>query len=79
MPDELRPLFSKEMTVGQALAAHPLAGQVFTAYRLGGCSHCAVSEAETLETVAQGYGIPLPQFLETLNGLPRFPQPAGKP
>jgi len=61
--------FYKEMTVGEALEAHPLAGQVFMAFHLGGCSHCAISPEETIEEVCDSYGIPIEMFLEELNSL----------
>jgi hybrid cluster-associated redox disulfide protein len=70
--------FGKDMTVGKALAAHPLAGQVFASFHLGGCAHCSISEEETLENVALGYGIPLTMLLDTLNGLPRQAEPAAR-
>ncbi|MHB2015931.1 MAG: DUF1858 domain-containing protein [Candidatus Xenobia bacterium] len=61
--------FTKEMTVGEALALHPEAGMVFASYHLGGCSHCAVSEDETLADVCFGYGLPVEDFLADLNSL----------
>jgi hypothetical protein len=36
---------------------------------LGGCSHCAISETETIEQVSEGYGIPLPMLMEELEKL----------
>lgn len=61
--------FEPEMTVGEALALHPAARWVFAAYHLGGCTHCAVSNEETLTQVADGYGLPLKKLLSDLNSL----------
>ncbi len=64
-PDE----FNLEMTVGEAMKVHPKAQFVFASYHLGGCSHCAISEHETIEQVCYGYGIPPEDLLESLNSL----------
>lgn len=64
-PDE----FSVDMTVGEAMKMHPKAQFVFASYHLGGCSHCAISEHETIEQVCYGYGIPPEDLLESLNSL----------
>lgn len=64
---ELR--FSADMTVGQAMSTHPNARWVFASYHLGGCSHCAISEEETVAQVAEGYGVPLDKLIEDLNSL----------
>jgi len=61
--------FNKDMTVGQAMALHPNARWVFASYHLGGCSHCAISNEETIEQVAEGYGVPLDKLVEDLNSL----------
>ena len=61
--------FDAEMKVGDALALHPSARWVFAAYHLGGCTHCAVSNEETLTQVAEGYGLPLKKLLADLNSL----------
>ncbi len=61
--------FTKDMTVGDALALHPEAGMVFASYHLGGCSHCAVGEDEVLSDVCMSYGIPVEDFLADLNSL----------
>lgn len=57
------------MTVGEALAFHPGARWVFTAYHIGGCSHCAMSEEETLAQLAEGYGLSLEKLIRDLNSL----------
>ena len=61
--------FVPQMTVEQALALHPSARWVFAAYHIGGCSQCAMSEAETLEEVAAGYQLPLDNLIRDLNSL----------
>jgi len=61
--------FNKEMTVGQAMTLHPNARWVFASYHLGGCSHCAISNEETIEQVAEGYGVPLDKLVDDLNSL----------
>lgn len=63
------PRFDPEMKVGEALALHPSARWVFAAYHLGGCTHCAVSNEETLTQVAEGYGLSLDKLLSDLNSL----------
>ena len=61
--------FVPQMTVGEALALHPSAKWVFAAYHIGGCSHCAMSEEETLEQLADGYRLPLEKLIRDLNAL----------
>lgn len=61
--------FHKDMTVGEAMGTHPNARWVFASYHLGGCSHCAISNEETIEQVAEGYGVPLDKLIEDLNAL----------
>jgi len=61
--------FEKHMTVGDALRLHPKAGEVLAAFHLGGCSHCGINEAETIEQVTAGYGVDTDMLLESLNGL----------
>jgi hybrid cluster-associated redox disulfide protein len=61
--------FTPDMTVGEAMKLHPKAQFVFASYHLGGCSHCAISEHETIEQVCYGYGIPPEELLESLNSL----------
>ncbi len=63
------PVFTKEMTVAQANAAHPAAAYVFASFHLGGCSHCEISKDETIEQVALGYGIPIEMVMDALNAL----------
>ncbi len=61
--------FSKDLTVENAFKTHAGARRVFAKFHLGGCSHCAISETETIEQVSEGYGIPLPMLLEELEAL----------
>lgn len=61
--------FVPEMTVGGALALHPAAKWVFASYHIGGCSHCAMSDEETLEQVAVAYDLPLERLIRDLNSL----------
>jgi hybrid cluster-associated redox disulfide protein len=61
--------FNKDMTVEQAFKTHAGARRVFAKFHLGGCSHCSISETETIEQVGEGYGIPLPMLMEELEKL----------
>jgi len=61
------------MTVDQAFGVHAGARRVFAKFHLGGCSHCSISEHETIEQVSEGYGIPLPMLMTELEKL--FEQP----
>ena len=63
-------MFSRETIVADALRMHPKARWVFIAYHLGGCDGCGLAAEETLEQVADGYGIPLERLLADLNSLP---------
>lgn len=64
-----RTLFTADMTVGEAMQLHEDAALVFSSYHLGGCSHCAINNMETIEQVCSGYGVPVDQILESLNNL----------
>jgi hypothetical protein len=46
---------------------------VFARFHLGGCSHCAISEHETIEQVSEGYGIPLAMLMTELEQLFELP------
>ena len=61
--------FTKDMTVDEAFKTHAGARRVFARFHLGGCSHCAISETETIEQVSEGYGIPLNMLLIDLEKL----------
>lgn len=62
-------MFESRTVVADALAMHPKVRWVFAAYHLGGCNACNLAHEETLEQVAQGYGISLEKLLEDLNSL----------
>jgi hybrid cluster-associated redox disulfide protein len=66
--------FSQDMTVEQAFKTHAGAKRVFARFHLGGCSHCSISETETIAQVSEGYGIPLTLLMADLEKL--FEQPA---
>jgi hypothetical protein len=57
------------MTVQDAFKTHAGARRVFAKFHLGGCSHCAISETETIEQVSEGYGIPLSMLMDELEKL----------
>ncbi|MCH8204387.1 MAG: DUF1858 domain-containing protein [Candidatus Hydrogenedentes bacterium] len=57
------------MTVGEAMAVHPQVAEVFTAFHLGGCSSCGISEIETVGQVCMGYGVDVDILLEVLEDL----------
>jgi hybrid cluster-associated redox disulfide protein len=62
-------MFTPDTIVSEALQKHPKVRWVFAAYHLGGCDGCGSADAETLGEVAEGYGIPLENFLRDLNSL----------
>ena len=62
-------LFNADMTIGEAMQLHPRAREVFAGFHLGGCSHCAVSEFETVRQVCEGYGVPVEMLISSLNSL----------
>ena len=62
-------VFHAGMTVGEALALHPLAGEVLAQFQLGGCSGCDIRDDHILGDAAREYGIDLPSLLASLNGL----------
>ena len=68
--------FHAGMTIHQAMEAHPRAREVFAGFHLGGCSHCGIAEYETIQQVCEGYGVPVEQLLDTLNGLMQDYSPA---
>ncbi|MGN6186225.1 MAG: DUF1858 domain-containing protein [Thermoanaerobaculia bacterium] len=66
-------MFDPQTVVADALAMHPKARWVFAAYHVGGCNTCERSSGETLQELADGYRIPLEQFLCDLNSLLELP------
>src|ERR1700681_4156880 len=65
---------SKEQTVEQAFKTHAGAKRVFARFHLGRCSHCSISETETIEQVSEGRGIQLTLLMAAPEKL--FEQPA---
>ena len=61
--------FNAQMTIGEAMAIHPRAAEVFMSFHLGGCSHCGISAEETISQVCAGYGIPEEMLIGALNSL----------
>jgi hybrid cluster-associated redox disulfide protein len=61
--------FSPDMTIGEAMSVHPRVREVFAAFHLGGCAHCAINQYETLEQVCAGYGVDLEMLLEVLESV----------
>lgn len=61
--------FEAEMTLGEALRKHEKAREVFAAFHLGGCSHCAMNETETIAQATASYGIKTDHLLTALNEL----------
>lgn len=62
-------IFNADMTVGEAMQLHPRAREVFAGFHLGGCSHCSISEFETVRQVCEGYGVPAEMLISSLNSL----------
>ncbi len=70
--------FTAEMPVAEAMSLHPRVAEVFSAFHLGGCAHCAVNQYETVEQVCCAYGVDIDMLLEVLEGLlEQDPQPTG--
>ncbi|MGC8779415.1 MAG: hypothetical protein ACP5UQ_00960 [Anaerolineae bacterium] len=61
--------FSPEMTIAEALKVHPKVGEVLASFHLNGCSHCAVSDVDTLGGACQTYGIDQQALMAALNRL----------
>jgi len=61
--------FSPDMTVGEAMSLHPRVREVFAAFHLGGCAHCAINQYETIGQVCAGYGVDVDILVETLESL----------
>ena len=61
--------FNPDMTVAAAMAMHPRVAEVFAAFHLGGCSHCGISQVETIGQVCMGYGVDINILLEVLEEL----------
>jgi hybrid cluster-associated redox disulfide protein len=61
--------FSPEMTIAEAMQVHPRVNDVLAGFHLGGCSHCAVSDVDTIEGACKTYGIDQKALMLALNGL----------
>lgn len=62
-------LFTPTMTIAEALAVHPGVSEVLASFHLGGCSHCAVSDVDTIEGACQSYGIDQAALMAALDRL----------
>jgi hybrid cluster-associated redox disulfide protein len=70
-------IFTPEMTVREALLAHPQAEQVLAGFHLGGCSHCAVEPGDRLADACQEHGVDLQALVGNLNLLTQGGQQSG--
>jgi hybrid cluster-associated redox disulfide protein len=61
--------FAPSMTIAEAMEVHPRVAEVLAGFHLGGCSHCAVSDVDTIEGACQTYGIDQKSLMVALNGL----------
>ena len=64
-----QPIFDPRMTISEAMGVHPKVSDVLDSFHLGGCSHCAVSDVDTIEGACQTYGIDQASLMQALNGL----------
>ena len=62
-------IFDPRMTISEAMSVHPKVVDVLASFHLGGCSHCAVSDVDTIEGACQTYGIDQAALMSALNGL----------
>jgi hybrid cluster-associated redox disulfide protein len=61
--------FLPTMTIAEAMEVHPRVTEVLASFHLGGCSHCAVSDVDTIEGACQTYGIDQKVLMLALNNL----------
>jgi hybrid cluster-associated redox disulfide protein len=61
--------FDPEMTIAEAMEIHPRVNEVLASFHLGGCSHCAVSDVDTIEGACQTYGVDQKALMGALNQL----------
>jgi hybrid cluster-associated redox disulfide protein len=61
--------FSPEMTIADAMQVHPKVSEVLASFHLGSCSHCAVSDVDTIQGACQSYGIDQKALMTALNQL----------
>jgi hybrid cluster-associated redox disulfide protein len=62
-------IFTPKMTMAEAMQVHPKVAEVLASFHLGGCSHCAVSDVDTIEGACQSYGIDQAALMAALNDL----------
>lgn len=62
-------IFEPKMTIADAMKVHPKVQEVLASFHLGGCSHCAISDVDTIEGACQSYGIEQGALMDALNGL----------
>lgn len=62
-------IFRPDMTIAEALAVHPKVNEVLAGFHLGGCSHCAVSDVDTIQGACQTYGLDEKALMAALNSL----------
>jgi len=72
-------IFDPAMTIAEALSVHPKVGEVLTAFHLGGCSQCAVSDVDTIQGACQTYGIDQYALMNALNELVTGKPAGGSP
>ncbi len=72
-------IFDPAMTIAEALSVHPKVGEVLTDFHLGGCSHCSVSDVDTIQGACQTYGIDLDALMSALNALATGKPAGGSP
>lgn len=61
--------FRPSMTIAEAMEIHPRVAEVLASFHLGGCSHCAVSDVDTIEGACQTYGVDQKALMGALNQL----------
>lgn len=72
-------VFSPKMTIAEAMQVHPRVSEVLDNFHLGGCSHCEVSDVDTIEGACQTYGIDQKALMAALNALAGGSSTGAKP
>jgi hybrid cluster-associated redox disulfide protein len=62
-------IFTPKMTIAEAMQVHPKVAEVLASFHLAGCSHCAVSDVDTIEGACQTYGIDQAALMRALDEL----------
>ena len=60
---------TSDMTVGEVLMTHPMAGQVLASFHVGGCSSCATDDEQRLDLALASSGQSVEPVLVALNNL----------